>query len=123
IYGDDYPTHDGTAVRDYIHVVDLARAHARALEYMRECDETFVVNVGTGCGYSVLDVVAAFESVSGCQIPLSYMPRRAGDIAKSVASPISARQRLRWEAEYDLHKMCEDAWRWQSTYPHGYRMN
>ncbi len=120
IFGDDYPTHDGTAIRDYIHVVDLARAHVRALEHMSECDETFVVNVGTGCGHSVLDVVVAFEHVSRRRVPVSYMPRRTGDIARSVALPVSARERLGWEAEYDLNKMCQDAWRWQSMHPQGY---
>lgn len=120
IFGNDYPTRDGTGVRDYVHVVDLARAHVRAVEHLGKGGETFTVNLGTGCGHSVLEVVAAFERVSGRQVPLSYAPRRAGDVAEYFASSELAHRLLGWKAEYDLDRMCEDAWRWQSMSPDGY---
>jgi len=121
VFGSDYETRDGTGVRDYVHVVDLARAHVRALERLMDKGETFTVNLGTGRGYSVLEVVAAFERVSGRQIPLCYSPRRNGDVAECYASPALARDLLGWEAEFDLETMCADAWRWQSNCPDGYR--
>lgn len=121
VFGNDYATHDGTGVRDYIHVVDLARAHVRALERLRDDGQRFTVNLGTGRGYSVLEVVAAFERASGRRIPVAFCPRRPGDVAECYASPALAKQLLGWEAQLDLDRMCVDAWRWQSQRPDGYR--
>lgn len=120
VYGDDYPTHDGTGVRDYIHVVDLARAHLSALElaYKQQGIEYF--NIGTGNGYSVLDVVHAFESVTGKPLPYRIEARRPGDIATCYADPAKAQRMLGWKAEYDMTRMCQDAYRWQSMNPNGY---
>jgi len=121
VFGNDYGTRDGTGVRDYVHVVDLARAHVLALERLVAGGETFTVNLGTGRGYSVMEVVAAFERVSGRPIPVCYSPRRHGDVAECYASPALARQLLGWEAQHDLETMCADAWRWQCNSPEGYR--
>lgn len=121
VFGGDYPTHDGTGVRDYIHVVDLARGHIKALEYLANHQEVLTVNLGTGSGYSVLDVVKAFAKASGKEIPYQIQPRRAGDIAKCFADPTKARQLLNWSTEYDLAKMCEDSWHWQNSNPKGYQ--
>ncbi|WP_457095923.1 UDP-glucose 4-epimerase GalE [Lysobacter sp. P5_B9] len=120
VLGDDYPTRDGTGVRDYIHVMDLAEAHVRAVELApaRRC---LAVNVGTGKGYSVLEVVEAFERASGRSIPYQVVARRPGDVAECYANPLLAREVLGWSAKYDLDRMCEDMWRWQSANPHGYR--
>ena len=121
VFGGDYPTHDGTGVRDYIHVVDLARGHIKALEYLANHQEVLTVNLGTGSGYSVLDVVKAFAKASGKEIPYQIKPRRAGDVAKCFADPTKARQLLNWSTEYDLAKMCEDSWHWQNSNPKGYQ--
>lgn len=120
IFGNDYPTHDGTGVRDYIHVVDLARGHIKALEYLSSHSEVLTVNLGTGIGYSVLDVVNAFIKASGRDIPYIIQPRRAGDVAKCFADPNKAYKLLNWKTEYNLDKMCQDSWNWQSKNPHGY---
>ena len=121
VFGSDYPTADGTGVRDYIHVVDLAKGHLKALDALVSNQGVLVVNLGTGRGYSVLEVVAAFERASGCAIPYSLVDRRPGDVAKCFADPSRAKQVLGWQAEYDLDRMCEDAWRWQSKNPNGYK--
>lgn len=120
VFGSDYPTHDGTGVRDYIHVVDLALGHLKALEYLANHNELLTVNLGTGIGYSVLDVVKAFVTASGKEIPYQLQPRRAGDVAKCFADSTKARQLFDWSCEYDLAQMCQDSWRWQSMNPNGY---
>jgi UDP-glucose 4-epimerase len=120
VWGNDYATPDGTGVRDYIHVVDLAIGHLRALERLQAQPGGFTVNLGTGVGYSVLDMVRAFEQASGKPVPYEIAPRRAGDIASCYADPASAAQLLSWRAERDLAAMCADAWRWQSRNPNGY---
>ena len=120
VFGDDYDTHDGTGVRDYIHVVDLAQGHLNAIGKLQDFDEVMTINLGTGQGYSVLDVVKAFEKASGKSVPYSIEPRRAGDIAKCFADPAYAKEILNWKAEKDLTQMCEDSWRWQSQNPMGY---
>jgi len=121
VFGDDYPTVDGTGVRDYIHVVDLAIGHLRALERLAAAPGLVVCNLGTGCGYSVLEMVAAFARVSGRQIPYRILPRRAGDIAACWADPSYARLELGWQAERDLEQMCRDGWNWQQKNPCGYQ--
>jgi UDP-glucose 4-epimerase len=113
IFGDDYPTPDGTGVRDYIHVVDLALGHLAALHFLKREGGITTVNLGTGCGYSVRQVVAAFESASGKTIPYRIAPRRPGDIAQCYADPSRAKRLLGWQATRDLNAMCNDAWRWQ----------
>lgn len=120
VWGQDYPTPDGTGVRDYIHVVDLAIGHLRALERLGRQDGGLTVNLGTGVGYSVLDMVRAFEEASGKPVPYQVAPRRAGDIASCYADPAAAAELLGWRAERGLRAMCEDAWRWQSSNPSGY---
>ena len=120
VWGNDYPTPDGTGVRDYIHVVDLALGHLKALERLNEA-QCFAVNLGTGTGYSVLDVVRAFEKASGRPVPYDLAPRRAGDIASCYADPAYAGELLGWHATRDLDAMCSDAWRWQSNNPDGFR--
>lgn len=120
VFGDDYPTADGTGVRDYIHVEDLARGHVHALERIDGLPGINCINLGTGRGYSVLEVLRAFEVASGRPIPFTVMPRRAGDIAECWADPSLAQRVLGWRAERDLVTMCADAWRWQSTNPRGY---
>jgi len=114
VFGNDYPTPDGTGVRDYIHVVDLARAHVDALSFLREQRRSFTVNLGTGRGYSVLEVIRAFEAASGQPVPFKVVPRRTGDVSSCYADPSLATRLLGWRAQYDLDRMCEDAWRWQS---------
>lgn len=121
VFGNDYPTPDGTGVRDYIHVVDLARGHIKALEYLQHNKGLAVHNLGTGRGYSVLEAVKAFERASGVEIPYEITDRRPGDIAACYADPAKAQRELGWQAEYDLDRMCEDAWRWQKSHPDGYR--
>ena len=121
VFGNDYPTHDGTGVRDYIHVVDLARGHLKALDALQQGDGLLTVNLGTGQGYSVLDMVKAFEIASGRSIPYQIVPRRAGDIAACYADPAQATRLLGWQAEKTLQAMCNDSWRWQSQNPDGYR--
>ena len=120
VFGNDYPTPDGTGVRDYIHVVDLARGHVAALNWMEGKSGVEVVNLGTGKGSSVLDVVAAFSRACGRKLPVDIQARRAGDVAENYADPTKARELLGWQAEYDLDRMCADSWRWQSMNPNGY---
>jgi len=115
VFGNDYPTHDGTGVRDFIHVVDLARGHLAALAALQAQEGCMTVNLGTGQGYSVLDLVAAFERASGRTVPYAFSPRRAGDVASCYADPALARTLLGWQAERDLDAMCRDTWRWQQT--------
>jgi UDP-glucose 4-epimerase len=121
VYGDDYPTPDGTGVRDYIHVVDLARGHVAALNRLFSKEGSFTVNLGTGHGYSVLDAVRAFEQASERQVPYEIVARRPGDVASCYASPIAARELLNWRAEKTLKNMCTDLWRWQTMNPNGYQ--
>lgn len=121
VWGDDYPTPDGTGVRDFIHVVDLALGHLKALERLRGHAECFAVNLGTGTGYSVLEMVRAFEKASGRAVPIKIGPRRAGDIASCYAQPTLARDLLGWKAERGLDAMCTDGWRWQSGNPLGFK--
>ncbi len=120
IFGSDYPTSDGTGVRDYIHVVDLARGHIAALDALKKLDSSFVVNLGTGQGYSVLDVVKAFETASGKPVPYELVPRRPGDIAECYADPAAAEKLLGWRAQHGIERMCADHWRWQSQNPKGF---
>jgi UDP-glucose 4-epimerase len=120
VFGNDYPTPDGTGVRDYIHVQDLAAGHVAALQTLAKQGASFTVNLGTGQGYSVLDVVRAFEKASGCQVPVHFAPRRAGDVAQCYASTALASTLLGWQAQLGLDAMCADAWRWQSGNPNGY---
>jgi len=120
VFGDDYDTPDGTGVRDYIHVVDLAEGHLKALEKIGEVDGVLAVNLGTGKGYSVLDMVKAFEKASGKQVPYEIAPRRSGDVAKCYADPSYAKEVLGWEAKRGIEEMCEDTWRWQHMNPDGY---
>jgi len=120
VFGDDYPTVDGTGVRDYIHVVDLALGHLNAIKKLSEKPGLVIFNLGTGKGYSVLQVVKAFEKASGKAIAYEIKPRRPGDIAECWADPSKALTELNWKAERDLNKMCEDAWRWQSQNPNGF---
>lgn len=121
IFGDDYPTVDGTGVRDYIHVVDLARGHVAALQALLSADKgVYTYNLGTGRGYSVRQVVEAFERASGRAVPCKVVPRRTGDIASCYANADLARGELGWQAEFGLERMMEDAWRWQSQNPEGY---
>lgn len=121
VFGDDYDTHDGTGVRDYIHVVDLAIGHVKAIEKMDKIhDGVLVYNLGTGIGYSVLDIVKGFEKAVGRPIPYVIKPKRPGDIATCYADPSLAEKELGWKAVRDLEKMCEDSWRWQKNNPQGY---
>ena len=120
VWGDDYDTPDGTGVRDYIHVVDLALGHIKAVEKVEGSEGLFIYNLGTGKGYSVLDVVKAFEKASGVKIPYKIGPRRDGDIATCYASAEKAEKELGWTAEYGIKEMCADSWRWQSQNPNGY---
>lgn len=120
VFGNDYPTHDGTGVRDYIHVVDLAKGHVKAIEYAAEHNGTEIFNLGTGTGYSVLDIVKAFEKANDIKIPYAIKPRRDGDIAECYADPVKAKEQLGWQAEKTLEEMCKDSWRWQSNNPKGY---
>ena len=120
VFGNDYPTHDGTGVRDYIHVVDLAQAHLAALDRALAVTGTEYYNVGTGVGYSVLDIVKAFEKASGKKVPYVIDARRPGDIAECYADPTLAKEVLGWQAKYGIERMCKDADRWQSMNPDGY---
>ena len=120
VFGDDYDTPDGTGVRHYIHVVDLALGHIKAVEKVEGEDGLFIYNLGTGVGYSVLDVVKAFEKASGKKIPYVIGPRRDGDIATCYSDPSKALKELGWKAERGIEEMCEDSWRWQSQNPNGY---
>jgi len=121
VFGSDYPTTDGTAVRDYLHVVDLADAHLKALEALSSRDSGFICNLGTGKGSSVLEVIAAFEQATGKQIPYELVGRRAGDVTEAWANPSYAEKLLGWKTVRGLEEMLADAWRWQSKNPNGYR--
>ena len=120
VFGNDYPTRDGTGVRDYIHVMDLASAHVAALQAITRKAGLAIYNIGTGQGYSVLDVVNAFIRVNKVDIPYTIMPRRAGDIATCYCNPEKAARELGWKAQYGLDDMCRDAWNWQKNNPNGY---
>ena len=120
VFGNDYPTHDGTGVRDYIHVVDLATGHLRAIDKIESKTGVRVYNLGTGRGYSVLEMVEAFKKASGRDIPYRITDRRPGDIAACFADPTFARNELNWVAEKGIDEMCADTWRWQSLNPNGY---
>lgn len=120
VFGNDYPTHDGTGVRDYIHVVDLAAAHLRAIEKLRTMKGVGIWNLGTGIGYSVLDIVKAFEKASGVKIPYTVTDRRAGDIAECYADPSKALRELNWKTTKNLDEMCEDSWRFIKNNPNGF---
>lgn len=121
VFGSDYPTPDGSGVRDYIHVVDLAKGHVAAIDYMeKNASGVFTFNLGTGKGYSVLDMVKAFETASGVKVPYVLAPRRPGDIAECYADPKKANGELGWAAEKTLLDMCRDTWRWQKQNPRGY---
>ncbi len=120
VYGNDWPTPDGTGVRDYIHVVDLAKGHVAALNRVLHNSGAFTVNLGTGRGYSVLEMVRAFEKASGKPVPFQVVERRAGDIASCYADPSYALSMLGWKADMDIEQMCEDMWRWQSQNPNGF---
>ena len=119
VFGDDYDTHDGTGVRDYIHVVDLAKGHISALEYILDSKGVDAFNLGTGTGYSVLDVIHAFEKASEKKIPYEIVDRRPGDLAICYADPTKASKELGWKAEMGLSEMCKDSWRWQEKNPDG----
>ncbi|MGV1017858.1 MAG: UDP-glucose 4-epimerase GalE [Fluviibacter phosphoraccumulans] len=121
IFGSDYPTPDGTGVRDYIHVDDLAAGHLAALKYLQKGSETVTVNLGTGRPYSVLEMVKAFEEAAGKPIPYEIQSRRAGDLAEYYAEPSLAKETLGWEAKLGIDRMCEDTWRWQTMNPRGFR--
>ncbi len=120
IFGNDYPTKDGTGVRDYIHVVDLAKGHLAALDYLKEHTGNIAVNLGTGNGYSVLEVVEAYEKASGLTVNKKIAPRRVGDAAESYADPTKAYELFGWKAQYDIERMCEDNYRWQKNNPNGF---
>ncbi len=120
VFGKDYPTHDGTGVRDYIHVDDLAAGHVAALRHLLDAPGSFTVNLGTGRGYSVLDVLTAYAQASGRDLAHQVMPRRPGDVAACYADPTLARELLGWQARHDLDRMCADSWRWQSMNPQGF---
>jgi UDP-glucose 4-epimerase len=121
VFGNDYPTPDGTGVRDYIHVIDLALGHIKAVEKICQNPGLFTVNLGTGRGYSVLEMIKAFEKASGRKIPYIFTDRRPGDIAVCYADPTKAYELLGWKAERDIDEMCEDTWRWQTMNPNGYK--
>jgi len=121
VFGNDYNTSDGTGVRDYIHVVDLARGHISALEKLTSRPGIVIYNLGTGQGYSVLEMVKAFEEASGCKVAYQIMPRRSGDIAQCYADPAFAEQEIGWKAERGLVEMTRDTWRWQKNNPQGYK--
>ena len=121
VWGDDYPTPDGTGVRDFIHVVDLAEGHVKALDYLERQAGCTAFNLGTGQGYSVLELVRAFEKASGQSVPYQIAARRPGDVAASYASPQRAARLLGWQPRRGLQEMCVDSWRWQQNNPAGYR--
>jgi UDP-glucose 4-epimerase len=122
VYGADYPTPDGTGVRDYIHVVDLAAGHVAALARLFDAPSSFTVNLGTGRGHTVLEVVRAYEAASGCAVPYEIVARRPGDVAACYADPTLAHSLLGWRAQHDLARMCADSWRWQRLNPDGYTL-
>jgi UDP-glucose 4-epimerase len=120
VFGQDYPTPDGTGVRDYIHVCDLAEGHVAALDHLAQHDQSLTVNLGTGRGYSVIEVAEAYERASGRKVPLVFAPRRPGDVASCYADPTMAEQLLGWKASRNLDAMCTDSWRWQQQNPQGF---
>lgn len=120
VFGNDYDTKDGTGIRDYIHVVDLSIGHIKALKKLEKDKGVFIYNLGTGVGYSVLDMVKAFEKASNIKVKYEFKPRRAGDIAKCYADPSKAERELGWKAERNLEQMCSDTWKWQTNNPNGY---
>jgi len=121
VFGNDYPTRDGTAVRDYLHVVDLADAHIKALHELEKNRKGFICNLGTGTGSSVLEVIDAFEKANAIRIPHEFAPRRPGDVTEAWADPTYAKKKLGWESKHDLVEMLRDAWNWQSKNPNGYK--
>ena len=121
VFGDDYPTHDGSGVRDYIHVVDLASGHIKALDVIDDKEGCQIYNLGTGKGYSVIDVIKSFEKISGNKIPYKIAARREGDIAECFADPSLSKKVLKWEAEFGMDEMIRDHWNWQSKNPNGYK--
>jgi UDP-glucose 4-epimerase len=121
VFGNDYDTEDGTGVRDYIHVVDLAKGHVAALQKLATGSGLSIYNLGTGKGYSVLDMIKNMSEVVGFDIPYQILPRRKGDIATCYADASKAKEELGWEAKYDIYRMCQDSWRWQSKHPNGFR--
>ena len=123
VFGNDYPTHDGTGVRDYIHVVDLAKGHVAAINHVEKNSGESVFNLGTGTGYSVLDMVKAFENANGVPVPYEIAPRRPGDLATCYADPAKSKEVLGWVATHDQTDMCRDTWKWQSMNPNGYDEN
>jgi len=123
VFGDDYDTIDGTGVRDYIHVMDLAEGHVKALNILHTIDKVITINLGTGKGYSVLEIIKAFENASGKKVPYHIAPRRAGDIATYYADAQYAKNILGWSATRGIETMCVDTWRWQSQNPNGYKEN
>ena len=120
IFGNDYPTADGTGVRDYIHVVDLAQGHLAALNYLQIKKQSITVNLGTGHGVSVKELADTFATVTGVPVPYKFVDRRPGDVAACYANTQLAEQELGWKAKLDVARMCQDAWRWQSQNPNGY---
>lgn len=120
VFGNDYDTADGTGVRDYIHVVDLAVGHVKAIEGMEKLEGVNIFNLGTGIGYSVLDIIKAFDKACGKELPYVIDPRRPGDVAACYSDPSRAKEVLGWEAQYSIEDMCSDAWRWQTGNPNGY---
>ena len=120
VFGNDYPTPDGTCIRDYIHVLDLATGHVKALERLKKNAGLDIYNLGTGIGYSVLDVIHNFEAATGITIPFEFKPKRAGDIPVNYSNADKAWKELGWKAQYGIKEMCEDSWRWQSSNPNGY---
>ena len=120
VFGGDWPTPDGTGVRDYIHVQDLAEGHVAALRRLLHTPGSFTVNLGTGRGYSVLELVRAYAEASGRPVPYDIVARRSGDVAACYADPTLARELLGWQAQHDLARMCADSWRWQSLNPQGF---
>lgn len=120
VFGNDYPTKDGTCIRDYIHVLDLAEGHVKAVKKLEENAGLCIYNLGTGNGYSVLDVIENFEAATGKKVPYDFKPRREGDIAVNYANAEKAYKELGWKARYGIREMCEDSWRWQSNNPNGY---
>ena len=120
VFGSDYDTVDGTGVRDYIHVVDLACGHVKTVEHCTDKPGVHIYNLGTGNGYSVLQIVEAFKKASGADVPYKIVDRRPGDIAECFADPAKAKAELGWEAQYGIERMCTDSWRWQKNNPNGY---
>ena len=121
VFGNDYDTPDGTGVRDYIHVVDLAKGHVKALKKIEENPGLAIYNLGTGKGYSVLDVIHAFSKACGKELPYVIKPRRPGDIATCYADPAKALNEMGWQAQYGIEEMCASSWKWQSMNPNGYK--